>query len=147
MASNQVPQVSTQKAIEDELSVSTMSNNQIMDQISATHVHADKNFDAESLFIVVKSILNSAIHVDNTLDTTQAQQETAREARFSPPLCTLKQLSFELHQSDLLAKSVGILKGVPTILESSWLLKHKDAIDELNNLRYLFKSSLDRAQA
>ena len=29
-------------------------------------------------------------------DTTQAQQETAREARFSPPLCTLKQLSFEV---------------------------------------------------
>ena len=67
MASNQLPQVSTQKAIEDELSVSTMSNNQIMDQISATHVHADKNFDVESLFIVVKSILNGATHVDNTL--------------------------------------------------------------------------------
>ena len=67
MASNQVPQVSTQKDIEDELSVSTMSNNQIMDQISATHVHADKNFDVESLFIVVKSILNGATHVDNTL--------------------------------------------------------------------------------
>lgn len=67
MASNQLPQVSTQKAIEDELSVSTMSNNQIMDQISATHVHDDKNFNVESLFIVVKSILNGAIHVDNTL--------------------------------------------------------------------------------
>nr|POF15881.1 protein sieve element occlusion b [Quercus suber] len=102
MASNQVPQVSTQKAIEDELNVSNMSNNQIMDQISATHVHADKNFDVESLFIVVKSILNGATHVDNTLDTTQAQQkEKALEACFSPPLCTLKQLSFEMACRDL----------------------------------------------
>ncbi|KAF3949338.1 hypothetical protein CMV_024782 [Castanea mollissima] len=191
MASNQVPQVSTQKAIEDELNVSTMSNNQIMDQISATHVHDDKNFDVESLFIVVKSILNGATHVDNTQDTTQAQpKEKALEACFSPPLCTLKQLSFEmacrdmdeevahkitisilsrlstyswnakavltlaafaldygefwlldqLHQSDLLAQSMGILKGVPTVLESSWLLKHKNAIDELCNL---IKATLD----
>ncbi|KAK7837008.1 protein sieve element occlusion b [Quercus suber] len=187
MASNQVPQVSTQKAIEDELSVSTMSNNKIMDQISATHVHADKNFDVESLFIVVKSILNGATHVDNT---RAQQKEKALEACFSPPLCTLTQLSFEmscrdldeevahkltisilrrlstyswnakavltlaafaldygefwlldqLHQSDLLAKSMGILKGVPTILESSWLLKHKNAIDELNNL---IKATID----
>ena len=53
----------------------------------------------------------------------------------------------QLHQSGLLAKSMGILKGVPTILESSWLLKHKNAIDELNNLikatlnvvEYIFK--------
>ena len=67
MASNQMPQVSTQKAIEDELRMSTMSNNQIMDQISAIHVDAIKNFDVESLFIVAKSILNGATHVDNVL--------------------------------------------------------------------------------
>ena len=40
----------------------------------------------------------------------------------------------ELHPSDQLAKSVGILKGVPTVLDSSWLLKQRKAIDELNNL-------------
>ena len=54
-------QVSTQQATEGELSVS------IMDQIRATHVHADDNFDVEFLLAVVKNILNGAFRDDNAL--------------------------------------------------------------------------------
>jgi hypothetical protein len=53
-----------QEAGKGELSVLTMSDDQIMNKIHATHdAHADKTFDAEPLFIVAQNILKRATHI------------------------------------------------------------------------------------
>jgi hypothetical protein len=55
-------------AINGELSVLSMSDEQIMNQIYATHVHADEKFDADSLFVVVENVLKRAtLIVDNAV--------------------------------------------------------------------------------
>ncbi|GLT55804.1 hypothetical protein SLA2020_288920 [Shorea laevis] len=89
------------QAINGELSVLTMSDDQIMNQIYATHVHADENFDADSLFVVVENVLKRAtLIVDNVVLGTEAHlgnlEEKAPKNGFSLPLCTLKQLSCEM---------------------------------------------------
>ncbi|KAK7815166.1 protein sieve element occlusion b [Quercus suber] len=123
-----------------------MSDEQITNHIYATHVHADDdNFDEDSLFAI-----GTHGHPENI-------EEKAPKAGFIPPLCTLKHLSSldskavltlaafameygefwlltELHSSDQLAKPIGILKRVPTILSRLGLQKHKKVIVELNNL-------------
>ena len=68
MASNKKQQDSTQHANKgDLLSVLTaMSNDQIKKQMCEFHVHTDKHFDARTLFVVVKDILNRVtLVVDN----------------------------------------------------------------------------------
>ncbi|XP_075653771.1 protein SIEVE ELEMENT OCCLUSION B-like [Castanea sativa] len=190
MASSKIVLASAQKAIKAELSVLTMSDEQITDQIYATHVHADDdNFDEDSLFAIVENILKRATVVaDNVMLGTHGHPENVEEkapkASFTPPLCTLKHLSSlmtckspgeefahkttmlvlsnlanyswdskavltlaafameygefwlltQLHSSDQLAKPIGILKRVPTILSRPGLQKHKKAMVELNNL-------------
>ncbi|XP_062150218.1 protein SIEVE ELEMENT OCCLUSION B-like [Alnus glutinosa] len=90
-----------QQAAKGELSVLTMSDDQIMNKIHATHDdHADETFDPDSLFIVAQNILKRATHiVDNMVQGSQPHDENLEEKApsFSPPaLCTLKQLSFEM---------------------------------------------------
>jgi hypothetical protein len=57
-----------QQAAEGELSVLTMSDDQIMNEVHVTHDydHADETFDADSLFRVAQNILKRATRiVDN----------------------------------------------------------------------------------
>jgi hypothetical protein len=68
-SSNKQP-VTAQQPNEGELNVLTMSDEQILNLISATHGHvsSDENFDADSVFVVVKNILKRATHiVDNVI--------------------------------------------------------------------------------
>ncbi|KAE8007879.1 hypothetical protein FH972_004440 [Carpinus fangiana] len=54
----------------NKLNVLTMSDEQILNLISATHGHvsSDENFDADSVFVVVKNVLKRATHiVDNVI--------------------------------------------------------------------------------
>ncbi|CAL0299870.1 unnamed protein product [Lupinus luteus] len=55
-------------------------------------------------------------------------------ANFSPQLCTLKQISSEQELTDLRAKSLPIIRRVPTITKPSALQKHRNSILEVNNL-------------
>ncbi|KAB1199854.1 hypothetical protein CJ030_MR0G012607 [Morella rubra] len=92
---------SVRQAVKGELNVLTMPDDQIMNQIYATHVHADEKFDADSLFAVTENILKRAtLLVDNVVLGTQAHYENVEEkapkTSFSPPLCTLKALSCEM---------------------------------------------------
>jgi hypothetical protein len=65
MASKVVPS-SAQQTVKRELTVLTMSDHDIMNQIYATHVHGDEKFDVDSLFILVENILKrSTLIVDN----------------------------------------------------------------------------------
>jgi hypothetical protein len=67
MSSNKMLPVTAQQPNEGELNVLTMSGEQILNLISATHGH-DENFDADFVFVVVKNILKRATHfVDNVL--------------------------------------------------------------------------------
>ncbi len=67
MASN-VVSASSQQPKKGDLSLFTLSDLEIMNQIYATHVHNDEKFDVESLFIVVENILKRATQiVDNVV--------------------------------------------------------------------------------
>ncbi|XP_050239507.1 protein SIEVE ELEMENT OCCLUSION B-like isoform X1 [Quercus robur] len=190
MASANIVLASAQQPIKAELRVLTMSDEQIMNHIYATHVHADDdNFDEDSLFAIVENILKHATVVaDNVMLGTHGHPENIHEKApkvgFTPPLCMLRHLSSlmtckspgeefahkttlsilnnlsnyswdskavltlaafameygdfwlltQLHSSDQLAKPIGILKRVPTILSRPGLQKHKKAMLELNNL-------------
>ncbi|KAL4643401.1 hypothetical protein ACB092_02G089300 [Castanea dentata] len=190
MANNKIALASAQQPIKAELSVFTMSDEQIMNHIYATHVHADDdNFDEDSLFSIVENILKHATVVaENVMlginEHPENIDEKAPKVGFTPPLCTLKHLSSlmtckspgeefahkttvsilnnlsnyswdskavltlaafameygefwlltQLHSSDQLAKPIGILKRVPTVLSRPGLQKHKKAMVELNNL-------------
>ena len=50
----------TQQTIAGELSLFSMSDEKILDEIYATHVHADESFDDDSLFVIVENILKRA---------------------------------------------------------------------------------------
>ena len=41
----------------------TSSDEKILDQIYSTHVHAEKTFDEDSLFLVVENVLNHATQI------------------------------------------------------------------------------------
>ncbi|KAE8022600.1 hypothetical protein FH972_008386 [Carpinus fangiana] len=103
MASNAVLPVlaSSQQPKKGDLSLFAFSDHEIMNQIYATHVHDDEKFDVESLFIVVENILKRATQVaDNvvlgTQGTVEHLEEKTPKATFSPPLCTLKNISCEM---------------------------------------------------
>lgn len=50
------------------LSLFTSTDQEILSQIYATHVHDDEKFDVESLFIIVENILKRATQiVDNVV--------------------------------------------------------------------------------
>ncbi|XP_057948275.1 protein SIEVE ELEMENT OCCLUSION B-like [Malania oleifera] len=105
-------------ATEERVSLLTLSDEKILEQIYTTHVHGDDKFDVDSLFVVVENTLKHATHiVDNYVqgggqssthgvlrDLLQGAQaiveqqtdERAPKASFSPPLCTLKQIACEL---------------------------------------------------
>jgi len=54
MASDEVQPVTAQQPIEGDLNVLTMSKEQILNLISATHLPDEENFDADSLLVAVK---------------------------------------------------------------------------------------------
>ncbi|KAG6732706.1 hypothetical protein I3843_01G183600 [Carya illinoinensis] len=84
------------------LSLFTSTDHEILNQIYATHVHDDEKFDVESLFIIVENILKRATQiVDNVVlqgsqATVEHLDEKIPKASFSPPLCTLKSISYEM---------------------------------------------------
>ncbi|KAL4643405.1 hypothetical protein ACB092_02G089600 [Castanea dentata] len=92
---------SSQQTNKGGLSLFTLSDHEILNQIYTTHVHDDEKFDVESLFIIVENILKRAtVVVDNIVLGTQATVEHLEEkipkASFSPPICTLKKISCEM---------------------------------------------------
>ncbi|GMY20499.1 protein SIEVE ELEMENT OCCLUSION B-like isoform X1 [Fagus crenata] len=83
-------------------SLFTLSDQEILTKIYATHVYDNEKLDVESLLIIAENILNRAtLAVDNALLGTQATTEQWEEktpkASFSPPLCTLKHISCEMN--------------------------------------------------
>lgn len=92
---------SSQQATKGDLSLFTLSDHEILDQIYSTHVHDDEKFDVESLFIVVENILKRSTGiVDSVVLGTQANiehlEEKTPKPSFSPPICTLKNISCEM---------------------------------------------------
>nr|XP_023881779.1 protein SIEVE ELEMENT OCCLUSION B-like [Quercus suber]POE73892.1 protein sieve element occlusion b [Quercus suber] len=92
---------SSQQTNKGGLSLFTLSDHEILNQIYTTHVHDDEKFEVESLFIIVENILKRAtVVVDNIVLGTQATVEHLEEkipkASFSPPICTLKNISCEM---------------------------------------------------
>jgi hypothetical protein len=66
MAASDMQIVTAQQAVKGEQKVFTMCDDQIMNEIYATHVHDDETFDADSLFIIAENILKRATRiVDN----------------------------------------------------------------------------------
>nr|XP_023915912.1 protein SIEVE ELEMENT OCCLUSION B-like [Quercus suber]POF06213.1 protein sieve element occlusion b [Quercus suber] len=100
MASNALG--SSQQSNKGGLSLFTLSEQEILNQIYSTHhVHDDEKFDVESLFIIVENILKRAtVVVDNVVLGTHATvedlEEKAPKASFSPPICALKNISCEM---------------------------------------------------
>lgn len=67
MASN-VVLASPQQPNKGDLSLFTLSDHDILNQIYATHVHDDEKFDVESLFVIVENILKRSTQiVDNVV--------------------------------------------------------------------------------
>jgi hypothetical protein len=59
---------SSQQANKGGLSLFTLSDQDILNQIYSTHVHDDEKFDVESLFIIVENTLKRATSiVDNVV--------------------------------------------------------------------------------
>ncbi|KAB1219090.1 hypothetical protein CJ030_MR3G018689 [Morella rubra] len=149
---------SVRQAVKCELNVLTIPDDQIMNQIYATYVYADKKFDADSLFAVTKNILKRAtLLVDNVV--LMACKAPGEEIAHKTTMSILNKLSnysweakaaltlaafaldygdfwllVQLHSSDQLAKSMGILRRVPSIVKRPGLQKYGKAIVELNNL-------------
>ncbi|KAG6732719.1 protein SIEVE ELEMENT OCCLUSION B-like [Carya illinoinensis] len=101
MATNKILLATAQQPVKAEINVLTMSDDQIMNTIYATHVHGDEKFDVDSLFVVTENIIQRATHlVENFVRGTKEHQENLEEkapkASFSPPSCTLKALSCEM---------------------------------------------------
>ncbi|PRQ36289.1 putative sieve element occlusion [Rosa chinensis] len=91
----------TQKTIAGELSLFSMPDKKILEEIYTTHVHADESFDDDSLFVIVENILKRATqNVDKIVQGTQVHVDNIEEknpkASFSVPLCTLKRISCEM---------------------------------------------------
>ncbi|KAK7847121.1 hypothetical protein CFP56_007138 [Quercus suber] len=79
MASNALG--SSQQSNKGGLSLFTLSEQEILNQIYSTHhVHDDEKFDVESLFIIVENILKRAtVVVDNVVLGTHATVEDLEE--------------------------------------------------------------------
>ncbi|XP_059445370.1 protein SIEVE ELEMENT OCCLUSION B-like [Corylus avellana] len=88
--------------IEGELNVLTMSNDQIVNLISPTHLPAEEKFDAGSLFVVVKNILIRVTDIARRVcwgreHLEKPEEKALSRASFDPLLCTLlKQVSYEM---------------------------------------------------
>ncbi|KAL5542127.1 hypothetical protein UlMin_009837 [Ulmus minor] len=136
----------------------TTSDDKIMDQIYSTHVHAEKTFDEDALFLVVENVLKHSlqigdkivqgtnVHVDNIEDISNPK------SNFSVPLCTLKSIGCELsckapgedvaHKTTLailnkLSDHTWEAKGVLTLAAFAlefgdfWLLANQQKSDQL----------------
>ncbi|KAI9123060.1 hypothetical protein K1719_005949 [Acacia pycnantha] len=167
----------------------TLSDQEILEKVYATHLPSDTKFDADSLFSIVDIILRGSTHiVDNVLDgspeTVKCSDEKLPQASFTSPLDLLKEISSEmccktpgdeiahkttmtilnllsdyswqakailtlaafaleygefwwlsqLQPNDELAKSVAMLKRVPTLTKPAALREHFLDIYEINNL-------------
>ncbi|KAF5466025.1 hypothetical protein F2P56_015983 [Juglans regia] len=151
-ASSQQPKIGN-------LSLSTCTDHEVLNQIYATHVQDDEKFDVESLFIIVENVLKSATHiVDNVVQGSQAFTvahlgEKIPQESFSPPVCTLKSISYEMqcmapgeevaYEATLsilkkLSKYSWAAKAVLTLAafaldygEFSWLLAQNQPSDQL----------------
>ncbi|KAG2728093.1 hypothetical protein I3760_01G188900 [Carya illinoinensis] len=158
MATNKILLATTQLPIKAEINVLTMSDDQIMNTIYATHVHGDEKFDVDSLFVVTENILQRATHlVENVVlmackapgeeiahkTTMSILNKLAHYSWDAKAVLTLAAFALdygdfwllaELHSSDQLAKSVGILKRVPVVVKRPGLKKYGKAIIELNSL-------------
>ncbi|GMY20510.1 protein SIEVE ELEMENT OCCLUSION B-like [Fagus crenata] len=80
----------------------TFSDQEILTKIYATHVYDNEKLDVESLLIIAENILNRAtLAFDNALlgtqETIEQWEEKTPKASFSPPLCTLKLISYEMN--------------------------------------------------
>uniref|UniRef100_A0A2N9GZT6 Sieve element occlusion N-terminal domain-containing protein n=1 Tax=Fagus sylvatica TaxID=28930 RepID=A0A2N9GZT6_FAGSY len=80
----------------------TLSDQEILTKIYATHVCDNEKLDVESLLIIAENILNRAtLAFDNALlgtqETIEQWEEKTPKASFSPPLCTLKLISYEMN--------------------------------------------------
>ncbi|KAK4255184.1 hypothetical protein QN277_008212 [Acacia crassicarpa] len=78
----------------------TMSDEEILEKIYATHLPSDTKFDADSLFTIVDIILRGSTHlVDDVLDgspeTVKCADEKLPQASFTSPLGLLKEISSE----------------------------------------------------
>ncbi|TKY63468.1 sieve element occlusion s [Spatholobus suberectus] len=90
---------------ESEHNPLTMSDEQILEQIYSTHVHSNTKFDVDSLFTLVENTIRRSTHiVDNVAQGSHASLEHIDDKIpqfFNSPLCTLKQISFEvIHKSN-----------------------------------------------
>ncbi|KAG6732722.1 hypothetical protein I3842_01G191900 [Carya illinoinensis] len=146
MATNKILLATTQLPIKAEINVLTMSDDQIMNTIYATHVHGDEKFDVDSLttrkmclFVVTENIRQRATHlVENVV--LMACKAPAEEIAHKTTMSIINKLAHyswdakALHSSDQLAKSVGILKRVPVVVKRPGLKKYGKAIIELNSL-------------
>ncbi|XP_027367350.1 protein SIEVE ELEMENT OCCLUSION B-like [Abrus precatorius] len=85
---------------ESEHNPLNMSDEQILEQIYSTHVHSHTKFDVDSLFILVENTLRRSTHiVDNVVQGSNVSLEQVDDNipnNFNSPLCTLKQISFEM---------------------------------------------------
>nr|XP_023885915.1 protein SIEVE ELEMENT OCCLUSION B-like [Quercus suber]POE69022.1 protein sieve element occlusion b [Quercus suber] len=83
-----------------------MTEDEIKKEISVPRTHTDQKFDVASLFAIVTNILNPAtIAADNVFRGTkqphmEIKGERAIATSFIPPLCTLKELSYEMACKD-----------------------------------------------
>ncbi|KAK7848895.1 protein sieve element occlusion b [Quercus suber] len=127
-----------------DLSVLNMPKELIMTQIFETHAHADIKFDVRPVFTVVKKILNRASDVvqhvvmGNKLENMEEEPPTmackppGEESNTGKKI--LEKLTKYSWDAKAVAKWVGILKGVPTIVTDTWLQKHKLAIIQLDQV-------------
>ncbi|KAI9123222.1 hypothetical protein K1719_006111 [Acacia pycnantha] len=80
----------------------TMSDDQILVQIILTHVNSDSKFDVGPLFSHVHNTLTRSTHIvdgvvqGNSFVSLEHVDEKYTQANFSSPLCTLRQISFEM---------------------------------------------------
>ncbi|XP_028804343.1 protein SIEVE ELEMENT OCCLUSION B [Neltuma alba] len=79
----------------------TMSDQEILEKVYATHVPSDTKFDADSLFTIVNIILRGSTHiVDNVLEgndvTLKFVDDKLPQATFTSPLYMLKEISSKM---------------------------------------------------
>ncbi|XP_030972578.1 protein SIEVE ELEMENT OCCLUSION B-like [Quercus lobata] len=108
-----------------------MTDDEIKKEISVPGIHTAEKFDVASLFAIVTNILKPAtIAADNVFRGTKQQHMEIKGERviatsFIPPLCTLKELSYEMVCKDPSEETA--YKTTKSILEKlkdySWHVK------------------------
>ncbi|KAB1221416.1 hypothetical protein CJ030_MR2G013140 [Morella rubra] len=83
--------------------MSSLSDENISDLIYTTYSHPEQPFDGDSLFAMLHNILNHPMPFVDSLVLGTSSSENLHEKAYNPnfnsPLCTLKQLSYELATS------------------------------------------------